>query len=113
MLARFAQGSAPYVHELPDILNKNLDAKNLGYMGLNLVLFLGFVWVFAARGFAQAPVFVRRMALFIPLYLPFVAVFGVWKEVRLLMPLYPVLIPAALAWLFPLKEGREERTGGA
>ena len=31
------------------------------------------------------------------LYLPLVIVWGVWYEVRLLMPLYPVLIPLVLS----------------
>jgi hypothetical protein len=112
LLVRFVQGGAPHIYQVSEIFEKNLAAKNLGYLALNLILFLGFVWLFAARGLRRSPPFIKRLALFIPLYLPFVFVFGVWKEVRLLMPLYPVLIPAALSWLFPRK-GAEERTQGA
>ena len=38
----------------------------------------------------------------------FVAVWGIWWEVRLLMPLYPVLFALALSYLYePLREPRD------
>jgi hypothetical protein len=101
LLVRALQGSAPHIYQLSDILRKNIAPKYFGFMALNLALFLGFVWMFSVRGFGRAPAFIRRLALFVPLYMLLVLMFGVWKEVRLLMPLYPVLIPAALAYLFP------------
>lgn len=101
LLVRGIQGDAPHIYALSAILEKNLSPKYLGFMTLNLLLFLGFVWMFAIRGFGTAPPFIKRLALFVPLYLALVLVFGVWKEVRLLMPIYPVAIPAALSFLFP------------
>lgn len=101
LLVRHLQGGAPFIYSLSAILDKNLTPKYLGFMSLNLLFFLGFAWMFAFRGFGTAPPFIKRLALFVPLYLILVLIFGVWKEVRLLMPLYPVVIPAALSFLFP------------
>ena len=64
----------------------------------NVALFAGVTgWGLAAAGWRHAPPFVRQQAWIAGLYLPIVAVFGVWYEVRLLMPLYPLLIPAIVA----------------
>lgn len=101
LLVRLFQGDAPYIYPLGTILEKNLSAKYIGFMLLNIPLFLGFVWIFAARGIRTAPLFIRRLALFVPFYIVLVLVFGIWKEVRLLMPLYPAVVPAALSFLFP------------
>ena len=66
----------------------------------NVTLLLGAFWLFAALGWRHAPSFVRRTALVIPAYLITVAVWGIWWEVRLLMPLYPVLFALALSYLY-------------
>jgi hypothetical protein len=64
-------------------------------------LFLGIFWLFIPLGFKAAPSFVRKMAWLIPAYLVVIMFYAIWFEVRLLMPLYPVLIPIGLAYLFP------------
>jgi len=104
LFVRNLQGQATHLYTLSEILAKNLRPKYLVYLFLNLSLFLGVLWFYAAAGFGKAPVFVRRLSLVLPLYLVPVILFGVWKEVRLLIPLYPVLLPLALSFLFPPRE---------
>lgn len=103
MTVRNFQGSAPYVHQISDILSKNLEGRNLFIAAVNITLFMGIFWVFIFKGFYRAPPFIRRLALYVPFYMVLFLVFGVWKEVRLLMPLYPVLIPLGLSYLFTPK----------
>jgi hypothetical protein len=64
------------------------------------VLLLGALWIYAAMGVSRAPWFVRRTALVFPVYLVTILVWGMWLEVRLLLPMYPVLLPLALSYLF-------------
>ena len=103
-IVRAIQGDAVALQPLSDILGKNLTPKYLLYMVMNGALFLGVFWVYVMKGFKVSPGFVKRLALYIPFYLVGVLIFGVWKEVRLLMPLYPVLIPMALSYLFPFRD---------
>ena len=42
----------------------------------------------------------------VPAYLMTVAVWGIWWEVRLLMPLYPILFALALSYLYEPRRGR-------
>ena len=67
---------------------------------VNIVLLFGAFWMFALLGLSRAPSFVRRSALIAPLYLLTVGAWGVWVEVRLLQPLYPIIIPLGLSYLF-------------
>jgi hypothetical protein len=99
LLVRLYQGEAPYVHSLAYILRKNLEPRNLFYALMNVTLFMGIFWYFIATGYAMAPSFVKRLSLVALPYLVLLAVFGVWKEVRLLMPLYPILVPMGLSGL--------------
>jgi hypothetical protein len=65
------------------------------------VLFLGGTgWLLAILGFGRAPRFVKRTTALLAVYLPAYLIFGYWYEVRLLMPLYPVLLPLALSGLY-------------
>jgi hypothetical protein len=65
-----------------------------------VALLYGAFWLFAVLGFARAPAFVRRSAIIVPPYIATVAAWGVWTEVRLLQPLYPIIIPLGLSYLF-------------
>ena len=96
---RIIGGDAERYWSIERVIRTNLSQPLLA--AFNLTLFLGVFWWFAVRGFTAAPPFVRRTALIIPLYLATVAVWGIWWEVRLLMPLYPILIASGLAYLFP------------
>lgn len=90
---RLAIGPVPSHVTLAEI-----HAKNLGYGMFRFVLGLFFVaWLFwyAFKGWKAAPPPLRRAAYIVPVYLALVAVFGVWYEWRLMLTIYPVLIPLA------------------
>lgn len=103
LAVRDFQGAGPSLYGISDVLSKNLAPRNLLFFAANMVLFLGVGWVYLLGGFRAAPAFVRRLALIVPLYLVPIGLLGVWKEVRLLMPLYPVLLPFILSHLFPAR----------
>jgi len=71
----------------------------------NVAALLGVFWWFAAAGFRRAPPFVQRVAIVIPAYVAVIAVWGIWREVRLLLPLMPLLLPLALSFLFTAESG--------
>jgi hypothetical protein len=91
-------GAAPPAVTLSQVWAINLQREGfLAALG-NITLFMGGVgWILAAVGFRAAPPFTRRALAVAALYLPVVALWGVWYEVRLLMPLYPVLLPFVLS----------------
>jgi hypothetical protein len=67
---------------------------------INIALFIGPLWLLAALGVKRAPSPVRRASVLVPIYLGAVAIAGLWWDVRLLMGLYPILIPLVIAALF-------------
>jgi len=97
---RYFQGSAPYIHTIEELLEKNLAKRSLFHTFVNGSLFLGGFWVFIILGYRYAPKFIKQVALIIPFYLIVIAIWGVWYEVRLLMPLYPVLLPFGLSFVY-------------
>jgi hypothetical protein len=102
MLAlRAWRGPAPHAHALAEILAVNLRPENTLRLLINLSLFFGFFWFLVLFGLRRADPFLRRAAATVPLYLALVVLWGRWYEVRLLMPLYPVLVPLGLAYLAP------------
>ncbi|WP_437630629.1 hypothetical protein [Sorangium sp. So ce854] len=96
---RLARGPAEPVYRVLPLLEKNLRPGDLVKTAVQTGLFLGAGWVLAARGIRRAPEFVRRAAWIVPPYALAVGLYGRWHEVRLLMPLYPILLAAALSWL--------------
>lgn len=99
---RLARGPAEPVISVAEIWQWNRG--NLLKSIPHLILFLGVFWWFALRGVRGAPPFLRRAAVVTPLYLAPMAVYGVWYETRLLMPLYAIFIGLGLAHIF----GRDE-----
>lgn len=95
------RGNAELVDTLSEIWAVNINPAFAVKTATHLVLFLGAFWIFAILGLKRAPDFLRRGALVVPIYLAFIAVFGIWLEVRLLMPLYPLLIGLGLSYLYP------------
>jgi hypothetical protein len=98
---RYVRGPAAAAETIRGLQARNVTFESLMSTALNVTLFLGAFWVFAALGFFAAPSVVRRLSLIVPVYLGLIAVWGVWYEVRLLMPLYPILLPLGLSFLFP------------
>jgi hypothetical protein len=97
---RLVLGSAPAVDELGLVVARNLEPNNLIAAGMAVTLFLGLGWFFAWRGAARAQGFIGRIARVIPFYLLAFAVWGWWREVRILTSLYPILIPLVLAYCY-------------
>jgi len=97
---RWIRGVADHLVTVSEIWAINTTPKYLARALVNHALFGGAFGVLAILGFRHAPRHVRRSAYVVPLYLAAVAVFGMWFEVRLLMPLYPILIPLALSFLY-------------
>jgi len=101
---RLTLGNVAHIHDLAYLWHNNLQriASTLTYM----MLFFGLAWVFAIAGIKRAPFFVRRTLWLIVPFAALFLVFGNWYEVRLLMTLYPLLLPPLLAYFAPLKEER-------
>jgi hypothetical protein len=97
---RLLRGSAAPVDALGDVIVRNLQPDNLAAAGMVVSLFLGIGWIFALLGVARAPDFVRRMTRVVPLYLAAFAIWGWWREVRILTTLYPIVIPLVLAYCY-------------
>ena len=95
---RWLIGPAPSL-AVAEIVDANFSLAGLAMAALNTALFLGAFWVAAVAGYRLAPEFVRRSWRIVPVYLLAIAIWGVWREVRLLTPLYPILIPSGLAYL--------------
>ncbi|MGH9139837.1 MAG: hypothetical protein ACRD2I_01700 [Vicinamibacterales bacterium] len=95
---------------LADVWAINTGREGFLAAVVNVALFLGGAgWILVLVGYGQAPQFVRRAMRFAPIYVAAVAIGGVWYEVRLLMLLYPVLVPCAMAALFPIDASRLSR----
>jgi hypothetical protein len=97
-------GGAPRAVTVEELLARNTISPAIFRTAVHLALIFGAFWVFAVAGFRRAPEFVKRTALLAPLYLAVVAVWGIWYEVRLLMPLYAIVIPLGLSFLYRVRD---------
>jgi hypothetical protein len=95
---RLVRGSAEPVDALPDVIRRNLERNNLIAAALGIPLLLGVGWIYAVLGLRSAPDFPRRIARVVPWYLAAFAIWGWWREVRILTSLYPVLVPLVLVY---------------
>lgn len=92
--------ATPTPPPLEEIWRMNTRREQLGLTAVNVALLFGPLLPFAALGYTHAPEFVRRSAIVIGPYLATIALYGLWWEVRLLMPLYPLVVPLALSYVF-------------
>ncbi len=106
---RLYAGDADRYWTVAKIFSSNLSQLSLTVF--NVAALFGVFWWFAAAGFRHAPAFVRRVAVVIPAYLAVIGVWGVWWEVRLLLPLMPLLLPLALSFLFTSASGAVDDPG--
>jgi hypothetical protein len=103
---RWTLGAAPHI-SFASVWQINSSREGAFAAIVNITLFLGGAgWLLAGVGYRRAPRFVQHAMRFSPLYVASIAVWAVWYEVRLLMTLYPVLIPCVLAAMFPRPENR-------
>jgi hypothetical protein len=94
---RLALGDTPHVIGTVDLIIRNTRPDAIIKALMLAVSMLGPLAILAAVGYRNAPAFTRSV---LPVALPYLAsivVFGVWWEVRLLMFLFPLLAPLALA----------------
>jgi hypothetical protein len=96
LAVRVLVGPSAHVRTVEQILGRNVNDRYVLVAVWNVLLFFGFMWFAAARGLRDAPGAMRRAAVVAPLYLVLIAVWGVWREVRLLMSLYPIVLPLGL-----------------
>jgi hypothetical protein len=102
-VVRLVSGDAERYWTIALVFRTNMAQPQLA--AANITMLLGVFWLLAALGWTRAPAFIRKSAWIVPVYLITVAVWGIWWEVRLLMPLYPVLFALALSYLYqPLIE---------
>lgn len=104
---RLILGSGPPAITLSETVERNFSLGGILKTSVNGLLFMGAYWLFAALGYKYADRFVQRSALIVPLFLIPVAIWGLWYEVRLLMPLYPILIPLGLSFLQAMWDGHD------
>jgi hypothetical protein len=97
---RWFFGEGPRVVSARELLARNTIRPALFRTSVHLALIFGAFWVFAALGFRRSPAFVKRTVLLAPAYLVAIALWGVWYEVRLLMPLYAIVVPLGLSFLY-------------
>ena len=98
---RWYAGDAPRYFDLQTTWHGNTHTlEQLAIAATSWILRLGAFWLYAAIGISRAPAFVRRSALVLPAYALTILVWGTWVEVRLWLPMYPVILPLALSYLF-------------
>jgi len=98
-ILRIVMGNTPHIHTLSYFLETNLIFSRLIITVNNVILFFGVFWILLILGFKFLPLNLRRMYMFIPIFLLFYLVFTLWTEVRLLMTLYPIVITTGLIYI--------------
>ena len=93
-------GQAPHAMSIRMIWQANIFPHSLKFALTNILLFMGFSGIFAILGFSKSPKFAQRSVLIVLLYLPAYLLFGLWREVRLLLPMYPVIMPLMVSFWF-------------
>jgi hypothetical protein len=74
---------------------------------LYFVFLFGAFWVFSFLAFSDKPLFLKRAAIMLPIFVIIHFMVSIIKEVRLLLPLSFIIIPMALFSLFPLQQNSE------
>ena len=95
-------GGAWHLDNLEGIL-QGLTAAPVDYWKtwyLYIFFVFGFLWIFAFLKFKQKPVFLQRALLTVPLFIIPHLVTGIILEVRQMLPLSFIIIPAAFYYLF-------------
>lgn len=99
LTVRIVQGGEGHIATIPLIFEYNTKLMNLIIASIHLLLFAGAWWFFAISGIKYADKFTVQLLMFIPFYLTPVIIFGIWKEVRMLLPIYPIIISLGLFYL--------------
>ena len=102
LATRSIAGASPSSVSAAELWSENL--AHLPTAALNVALFIGPLWLLAAAGVRRAPQAIQRASWLIPIYTIALAITGLWWDVRLLMPLYPILVPLVLSAMFTPSE---------
>lgn len=98
-LIRAWQGHADHILTVTDILRINVENHSWADFLRQLGLALSFYWVLVLLGARFAPKHVLAACRVIPFYLAAVVFFGIWQEVRLLTPLFPLVVAIGLSYV--------------
>jgi len=101
VVLRLWLGDAPRSVTVADIWAENTSPRGIYEGALNSLIFFGVLWFAAIRHYPQAASFLKQMAIVGLLYIITILAFGRWEETRLLMMLYPIVLPLALQTLNP------------
>jgi hypothetical protein len=97
-------GSVVSVLTVSDMLAENTTIAHIALTLGRAVLFMGAYWLVMYTGFGASSTLIKRAWIVVPIYLLAIGVFGIWREVRLLVPLYPILISTVIAQLRRMKD---------
>ena len=89
---RFFLGSSNHITPILDILIFNLSNRSIFLTIFNWTFSLGILWYFFLSGLSYNDRFLSKIKYLIPIYLIVILVFGVWYEVRLLIPIMPIFL---------------------
>jgi hypothetical protein len=78
-------------------LTWNENVRHLAATAVNLALFMGAAILIAVAGWRHAPSFARRSLAASAAFLAAFAAFGYWWDMRVLIPMYPLLVPLVLS----------------
>ncbi|MEW6238003.1 MAG: hypothetical protein AB1656_21655 [Candidatus Omnitrophota bacterium] len=101
---RWYFGPQPYVHSAAFHLSYNFRTPGT----LLLAVLYGPFWLWALLGFASAPKFLRRILLIVPIFVLLHFFVAKVNEVRLFLPLAPILIPLGFGYWFGWKQNNDE-----
>lgn len=87
---------------IQSIFNNPMDLYRLDY--LHFILIFGAFWYFAFKKSEEKDFFIQRGLLLIPVFIVAHLITGIISEPRQMIPLAPIIIPAAFQYLF-LEEG--------
>lgn len=97
---RHSLGNAAHIHNPFDLFAQNFSTETAPIALRHNLIFFGAFWVFAILGWLYAPRFVRGTAFIAPIYYTFILFWSRIYEVRLLMTLYPIIIPLGLSFIY-------------
>ena len=100
-------GGAWHLPDNVDGMLRGLVASPVDYWEtayLYIFFVFGLLWIFAYRKFKDKPMFLQRSLLTVPLFVIPHLVTGIILEVRQMLPLSFIIIPAALYYLFRSRE---------
>lgn len=86
-------------------IQQSLSAHPLDYWGthfLYIFFIFGALWLYSVLRYSDKPLFLRRALLMIPFFIVGHLLTGIIREVRQMVPLSYIIIPAAFFYLFQL-----------